>query len=633
MASKTFKVPTIFTAIDQVSRVSKAMGTSIRNFAVKAEVNLARVDRGFRRLMSPITKARRALGSFGIAFGATALIMAGSNGLGVIQDYEQANAGLAAVMGKTVEQNKALMTDSKRLGSVTAKTASEVVGLQESYARLGFQQNEILDMTEATIHGSVAMRGELAATAELVGAMVRTFDKFSSTDAPQIIDQMTFATQRSALNFEKLQTSLPIVAGAAEAAGIPFTTLTALLGKLSDAGIDASSSATALRNIFIESRKKGLNYSQILKLIQKDQDKLTAATDIYGKRAAVSATILANKLSEVQQLDLAIQTESTDAAFIAQAKQLNTITGRLTILTSAYEGWILSVDSGNGTMSRYLKNSIEVVTELFAMASGTQRAREELNKHELKVRSFAETMGFWLKFIVGVIGAFVAFKGILMSTMFVIKLYRGVMAAWALITGQTTMAQLALNTAMMLNPIGIIVAAVIALIAVIAVAINKYHEWGAALLLFMGPLGFIINAIQSFRRNWEMITQAFKTGGIVEGLKAIGVTLLDAVLMPLQQLLDLISKVPGTIGNYAGMGAEKILQIRENLGVNTTTDEAGKELIDNKVTAEKLRTERQENIEKQKLDINILDPGRNAEISKFPGLDNIDVNLGSTSGY
>ena len=46
---------------------------------------------------------------------------------------------------------------------------------------------------------------------------------------------------------------MPIVGGAAEAAGIGFGELLSLMGKLSDAGIDASMSANALKNIFIES--------------------------------------------------------------------------------------------------------------------------------------------------------------------------------------------------------------------------------------------------------------------------------------------------------------------------------------------------------------------------------------------
>ena len=95
-----------------------------------------------------------------------------------------------------------------------------------------------------------------------------------------------------------------------------------------------------------------------------------------------------------------------------------------------------------------------------------------------------------------------------------------------------------------------------------------------------------------------MIVSSFKNGGILEGLLAIGKTLLDAVLMPLQQLLELLSKIPGSIGEFAGDGAAKILELRNNMGVNTTTDEGGKPIIDNTVTREQLATQRSETLVK-----------------------------------
>src|SRR5690554_4912787 len=57
-------------------------------------------------------------------------------------------------------------------------------------------------------------------------------------------------------------------------------------------------------------------------------------------------------------------------------------------------------------------------------------------------------------------------------------------AQWAMTT-----AVWANTAALLANPITWIVVAIAALIAIIVSAINKYHEWGAAILLLMGPLG------------------------------------------------------------------------------------------------------------------------------------------------
>jgi len=70
-----------------------------------------------------------------------------------------------------------------------------------------------------------------------------------------------------------------------------------------------------------------------------------------------------------------------------------------------------------------------------------------------------------------------------------------------------------------------------------------------------------------------LIKKGFKTDGILGGLKAIGKTLLDAVLMPLQQILEIVGKIPGKLGAMARSGAANIEQFRKDLGVNVTSDD------------------------------------------------------------
>ncbi len=626
-----FKIPSIFTAVDKFSKTTRVMSKSVQSFAVKTEIAVARADRAFTKLTSPIRRVSRALGSFGLILGATAIIGVVSNAISVFANFEQANANLASVMATATRPELiSLQDDAKRLGSITAKTATEVVGLQEAFARLGFETPDIINMTESTIAGSIAMRGELSDTAELVGALIKTFDDFSSIDAAEIMDQLTVATQSSALNFEKLQTGLPIVAGAANAAGVPFTRLVALLGKLSDAGIDTSSSSTALRNIFIESAKQGLSYSQILTKIEKSQDKLTAANDEFGKRAAVSAAILSKNIRATDELDEKLQSAAkghklSGAAARAAAKQLDTLKGATTLLKSAWEGWILSMEDGTGALSNTLKRVVQVATEMLSLASGTAKASDKLDEQGKRTRVLAERGIFWLKVIGAIIATLIAFKVILVTASIV-------MGAFKLIMGIVTAAQWLWNAAMLANPIGLIILGVAALIALIAVIINKWNEWGAALSLFLGPLGFVISLVQSFRRNWEMIKESFSTGGILSGLKAIGVTLLDSILMPLQQLLELIAKIDPT--GFAAKGAAKLEAFRAGLGVNVTTDESGNplpvEAVNPKAAEQAALSQTIESTNNAKVDINVNDPNQRTKVTSDSDI--VDIVTTSTLG-
>ena len=147
--------------------------------------------------------------------------------------------------------------------------------------------------------------------------------------------------------------------------------------------------------------------------------------------------------------------------------------------------------------------------------------------------------------------------------------YNGCIKASAMWTEILTIKQWSLTAAMDANPIGFLIAVLAALIALITVCVRKYDEWGAALLMVAGPFGLIVNMVQSFRRNWDDLVQTFRTDGIVAGFKKIGAVLLDAVLYPLQQMLELLGGlgIPG-LSKLAGRGVSAIQSLRSSLGVN-----------------------------------------------------------------
>jgi hypothetical protein len=334
---------------------------------------------------------KSSLMSLGAAFGITSGVLLFANALKnagkTVVDFQKNQSILAGVLGTNRKGVERLTQEAQRLGSTTVKSASQVSELQIELARLGFAEQAIIDLTPALINGSIALNAELDRTAVLVGAMVNTFDDFSTTDAPEIVDKMTLATQRSALSFGKLETMLPIVAGAANAAGIDFSQLLALLGKLSDAGIDASMSATALRNIFIESAAQGKNYTEILETIANSTDKLTASNDEFGVRGAVSASIISKNIGAVQDLTTQIDNAGGTAQRVAD-ENMTTLANRIISLESAYEGFILSIENGEGPLGKATKMIVDglaasfqfLTPEIRQMARLTAEETEELER-------------------------------------------------------------------------------------------------------------------------------------------------------------------------------------------------------------------------------------------------------------
>jgi len=164
-----------------------------------------------------------------------------------------------------------------------------------------------------------------------------------------------------------------------------------------------------------------------------------------------------------------------------------------------------------------------------------------------------------------------AFTAVLAGLVTGILAYQLVVNGIILVTKLWAVAQGILNVLMSANPIGLIIAGVAGLIALVVVIIKKWHQWGAALATFLGPLGLVISIFKSLYTHWESIKKAFKTDGILGGLKRIGLVLLDALLKPVQSLLEMLSKIPG-LGKLAAKGADKIKNIRSKLDLVTDNE-------------------------------------------------------------
>ena len=171
-------------------------------------------------------------------------------GAGDIVKFEFANSNLAAILGTTSDKIKDLTADAQRLGATTKYTASQATELQIELAKLGFTKKEILDSTSAILRFAQATGAELSEAAALSGAALRMFNA-DTKDTEQYVSAMAIATSKSALSFSYLATALPIVGPVAKAFNCTIEDTLALLGKLADAGFDASSSATATRNILL----------------------------------------------------------------------------------------------------------------------------------------------------------------------------------------------------------------------------------------------------------------------------------------------------------------------------------------------------------------------------------------------
>lgn len=273
--------------------------------------------------------------------------------INTIQDFERSNSKLASVLDSSVEGVSRLTEQAKFLGRTTTATASQVTGLQTELAKLGFSQDVIEKLTPATLKFAKAVDTDLSSAAAFAGAAMRMFNK-DAGEAESVMATFAVATTKSALDFNKLQASLSTVGPVANSFGLSLEDTTALLGQLSNAGFDASSAATATRNIILNLADANGDLAQALggpitsldgmvnglRKLNAEGVNLEKALELTDKRSVAAFSTFLNGADNILALRDSITDCTTD--FNAMSKTMtNNAAGSWAGFQSAVEGLVL----------------------------------------------------------------------------------------------------------------------------------------------------------------------------------------------------------------------------------------------------------------------------------------------------
>lgn len=339
---------------------------------------------------------RGGLGALGITAGLYGLVRVIGNTVNIFKDFEKANSNLRAVLGATDDEMALLSQQAKDLGAVTAFTATEVAGLQTEFAKLGFPTSDIQLMTESTLNASSAMGSDLAETAKLTGATLKAFG-LQAHEAQRVNDVLARSTSASALDFEKLSGSMSTIAPVANSFGFSLEGTVALLGELSNAGFDASSGATATRNILLnladtngklaKSLKEPVtdipSLVRGLKQLKDDGIDLGEALELTDKRSVAAFSTFLEGTDSVIKLNEELEKAGGTAQTMADT-QLDNLSGAVTILNSAWEGFVLSLEDGEGAFSRVLRSATEGITDILTALKSLNDFGEILSRATLE---------------------------------------------------------------------------------------------------------------------------------------------------------------------------------------------------------------------------------------------------------
>ncbi len=357
----------------------------------RAYLRATGASKGFLGTLISFSKMKTVIKGFFMGIG-SALAQSVIAGFGkaahVIVEFEKANSKLAGVLGSTKAGIAGLTNEARRLGATTNYTASEVTDLQTELAKLGFDKDQIKAMEEPVLRFAVAVGTDLGSAATVAGGALRTFGKDAS-ESEDVLATLAIATSKSALSFEHFATMLSTAAPVAHAFGFTLEDTTALMGALKNANFDASSAATATRNILLNLADSNGKLAKALGGPVKNLDDLVAglkrldaagidlatALDLTDKRSVAAFETFINGADSILQLRDSIT--GVNGAFNDMYKEMgdNAATS-MKILSSTVEGLFLKFYEGKGAF----KSFIEMLTQFVQGISDTVgRANSPIN--------------------------------------------------------------------------------------------------------------------------------------------------------------------------------------------------------------------------------------------------------------
>jgi TP901 family phage tail tape measure protein len=467
-------------------------------------------------------------------------------------DYDASLKELSAITGVVGKDLDTIGGNARKsavdLGGDAAESVKSYTLLLSKLTPEIAKNPEALDMmgNSVALLGET-MHGDLTGAANAASSAMNQFgvDLTDPVSAAKEMDVMlnNMASSAKVGNQEVAQVAQGLDGSGASAkkANVSFIETNAALQVLGKYGKEGAEGGVALNNVLAVLGKKEFLPKEVLKQL-KDAG---VDVDILSDKNKS----LADRISELKKLS------GKDEVLGAMFGTENTI---------AISGLLGSVDLLKQYTTDITKDQTALADMAATMGTSYQEQRDRMVSYfdDIKLSVYGVT-GSLLPFLDLGVSGIMQMVNLAPGIMSTVQLFKSLRTA----TIFQTIAQWNLNAAMDANPIGAVIIAIVALVAIVAVIIKYYDDWGAALTLVLGPLGLIINLIQSFRRHWDSITEAFEKDGIVGGIKRIGLVLLDALLYPVQQLLELLSKIPG-LGGLAGGGAKFISEIRHNLALD-----------------------------------------------------------------
>lgn len=618
------KVPAVFTAIDKFSAPLKKMEKSTVGFSDKINSSIARTNRAVDSLTPSLgSVGDQVLGLAGIAGG----LALGNKMIEIQQATEKARLAVSQLTDLT---GSALDSSTAKVSAIASqfdKDFNEVLISTNTLSKqMGLSFNDSLEMIKnGFIVGAdnsdelLNIIKEYPAFMKEAGLSANTFFNVIDKQVKNGIysDKGVDAIKEANLRLREMPkstidaldgiglSSANLMKGLEDGSLSTFDVMQKVSGKLAELPANSTKVGTAIADIFGgPGEDAGLQFLTTLKDIDQKGGSLA---DKFSKTEKTQNNLFAAN----QKLQLSynklfgdtnsgfMELKANAVGFIADALlKIAPVVNNIIRITSK---WL----SGNGGMILTLVGvfiSYVAVLKTIKVVMALVRAATVAYNVVLGIKNALQG------------------KSLLLSRRSAIALKAHVVA-----TKAVTVATKAFNLVLRMNPIGLVVTAVVLLGVAIYKMIQKWESWGRVVAVLMGPLGWVIFAIKEIYDNWDRVTSAFESGGIMGALVAIKDILFEGLIKAFDSMPEKMKVIGASILKWMIKPIEWILQMANKLGVgggalaslrgfqasnqeviDRNSDSIGKQSpVNLQATQSKGEVDRYEEITRGQLDINV----------------------------
>ena len=467
-----------------------------------------------------------------VALGAitTAIAGIGTYAIKVGSDFEAGMSKVQAISGATGEEIEKLTEKAKEMGQKTKFSATESAEAFQYMAMAGWKTEDMLNGIEGIMNLAAASGEDLASVSDIVTDALTAFG-LQAKDSGHFADVLAKASSNSNTNVGLMGETFKYVAPLAGSMKYSVEDTAVAIGLMANAGIKGSQSGTALR-------------SMLTRLVKPPKDAAQALTalKISAKNSDGTMKPLSQTLQELRK-KFSKLTDSQKSSYAASIAGQEAMSGMLAIVNASdsdFEKLTASINNADGASKEMadtmndnvkgamtlLKSNIESVgIKLYdKIKDPLKRFINEISKYVSKIPTMLKNVYNWInrnkeaiknliRVVASLTAGFLAYKAVLVAIQAIktAKNILGTVSAFLSLIPTIRSAKdamLLLNMTFSANPIGLVVAGVVALTSALVLFATRETESEKATREFADEMKKSKEAYDEYNQSIDKTTEA-----------------------------------------------------------------------------------------------------------------------------